>query len=529
MALRFSGPFNREILLSRLESTDAWDVVVIGGGATGLGIAIDAASRGYSTLLAEQHDFAKGTSSRSTKLVHGGVRYLAQGDVKLVYSALRERGILLKNAAHLVRKQAFVIPCFSAWERMKYLTGLKLYDLLAGRHSFGRSVYIGKKELLRQQSAISKSNLLGGVVYFDGQFDDARLAVNMAQTAIEQGALVMNYLAVTKLLKENGKVTGVMLKDGETNRQYPVRAKTVINATGVFVDEVLRMDDPQAKPLVRPSQGVHVVVGKKFLNGRPAIMIPKTADGRVLFALPWHEHVVIGTTDTPVARYSLEPVALDREVAFILNTVKAYLDPAPGEDDVLSVFAGLRPLAASTGNQQSTKEISRDHKLLISPSGLVTITGGKWTTYRKMAEETVSFAAVAAGLAKKPCRTPGIALHGNKAGGAGRLSDYGSDEPGIHELIEKDPSLAARIVGGHEFTEAEVVWAVQQEMARTVEDVLARRLRLLFLDAQAAIDASQTVADIVAAELGHDRNWALGQVQEFKKVAKAYLLNKETT
>jgi glycerol-3-phosphate dehydrogenase len=518
-------PFDRDSLLKQLTIQQQWDIIVIGGGATGLGTALDASSRGYKTLLLEQSDFAKGTSSRSTKLIHGGVRYLAQGDIRLVYSALHERGLLLKNANHLVKKQAFVIPCYSWFDKLQYLVGLKLYDFLSGRFSFGKSQFLDREEVIRQFPSINKKGLIGGVQYFDGQFDDARLAINLAQTAAEKGGVVLNYVKVTGLDKINGRVSGVEAVDLESGETYVLKSKAVINATGVFVDEVLQMDEPGKKAMVRPSQGIHLVFHRSFLNAANALMIPKTTDGRVLFAVPWHDHILVGTTDTPLNKHSMEPVAMEEEINFIINTVKQYTTVSPTRKDVLSVFAGLRPLAAPDKRTSNTKEISRDHKLIISNSGLITITGGKWTTYRKMAEETVDVAIKTASLSPAGCQTSGIPVHG-----AGihsyqdELSAYGTDREEIRALIKDQPSLARKLSSKHAYIEAEVVWASRHEMARTIEDVLARRLRILFLDAREAINVAPRIAELMATELGKNREWQTQQVEDFTRLASGYLL-----
>lgn len=515
---------NRNRMLERLTSQTQWDLIVIGGGATGLGVAVDAASRGYATLLLEQSDFAKGTSSRSTKLVHGGVRYLAQGDIKLVYDALRERGILLQNAPHLVKQQSFIIPVYSLFAKLKFGVGLKMYDWLSGRHSFGKSRLLNTKEVIAQLPGINPKGLTGGIQYFDGQFDDARLAINLAQTAAEKGGVLLNYMKVTGLQKEGSRITGVLATDAETGKAYTLQAKSVINATGVFVDEVLRMDTPDKKPMVRPSQGVHVVLDKSFLPTESALMIPETTDGRVLFAVPWHNHVVVGTTDTPLHEHSLEPIALQQEVDFILATFKQYMTKTPTEKDVLSVFAGLRPLAAPQKEKDSTKEISRDHKLIVSASGLITITGGKWTTYRKMGEETVDKAVEIAGLTPTACNTKNIRVHGCAPKVANHLSVYGTDAGSIQQLISAQPSLGKTLKEGMPYTSAEVVWAVRHEMARTVEDVLARRLRILFLDARAAMDMAPQVAELMAQTLGYDATWIQKQLETFNELASQYVL-----
>ena len=515
--------FNRNGFLRKLDEVPQWDVLVIGGGATGLGIALDAASRGYATLLLEGSDFAKGTSSRSTKLVHGGVRYLAQGDIRLVYDALHERGLLLRNAAHLVKKQAFIIPCYSLFSKMKYLAGLKIYDWLSGRLSFGSSQVLSGEEVREQLPGISPEGLVGGIKYFDGQFDDARLAVNLAQTCAEKGGVVLNYVTVSGLLKQEGKISGVTALDKETGRTYELKSKVVVNATGVFVDAVLSMDQPGRPPLVRSSQGVHLVLPPSFLQGSSALMIPETEDGRVLFAVPWNGYLLAGTTDTPLDQHSLEPVALDKEIRFILQTLRQYLTRPPEEGDVCSVFAGLRPLAVPKKQKESTKEISRDHKLLVSPSGLITITGGKWTTYRKMAMETVDKVIEVGGLEPVPCGTESIPIHGCMDAAGSDFTQYGSDAARLRKWIDDDPGLGRPLTPGLSYTEAEVVWAVRHEMARTVEDVLARRLRLLFQDARAAIAAAPAVARLMRHELRYDASWEEEQVALFSKLALQYL------
>jgi glycerol-3-phosphate dehydrogenase len=516
--------FSREEFIKKIDAQTTWDVIVIGGGATGLGIAVDSASRGYSTLLLEQADFAKGTSSRSTKLVHGGVRYLAKGDIRLVYNALDERAIMLKNASHLVKAQSFIIPCYNWLSTIKYFVGLKLYDWLAGRYSFGKSTLFTRTKVVSLLPNINAVGLTAGVEYFDGQFDDARLAINLAQTSAAKGGVLINYCKVTGLQKDKGKITGVVATDLETNKKYELSAKVVINATGIFVDEILKLDEPGRNPLVRPSQGIHLVLKKSFLESSNAILIPETKDGRVLFAVPWHNHVLVGTTDTPLSASSIEPVALEDEIEFILETVKMYFSVIPSRKDVLSVFAGLRPLAANNKNTNSTKEISRDHKLLVSSSGLVTITGGKWTTYRKMAEETVNKSIEIGRLTKIACITKKLKIHGCTTNAIeGHLSVYGTDAEGIKELIKGNPSLDRKLVEHLPYTEAEVVWSVRYEMARNIEDVLGRRLRILFLDAAAAMEAAPRVAELIAGELEHNEEWKNAQLAEFNKLANQYL------
>lgn len=518
--------FDRNEAITRIQNTDEWDIVVIGGGASGLGIALDAVTRGFKTLLLEQVDFAKGTSSRSTKLVHGGVRYLAQGDVKLVYDALRERALIFKNAPHVAHVQSFTIPCYSLLSKLKFLIGLTIYDWMAGKHRIGKSSFISERKIARYLSGIHTDKLKGGIEYFDGQFDDSRLAINIAQTAHIHGATLINHAKVNNLTKnKSGKTNGLSFIDEENGSTYQIKAKVVVNATGVFVDDILSLDAPKHVSLIRPSQGIHLVVDRSFLGGKSALMIPETSDGRVLFGVPWHGHLVLGTTDTPLKEHSLEPQALEQEINFILDTAATYLVKKPQRKDVLSVFAGLRPLAAPTKNKETTKEISRDHKLLVSKSALITITGGKWTTYRKMAEETVNKAIKVAGLKNQTCKTYDLKIHGHtQQVKDDHLRIYGSDADGIRKLENNDPDLKKLLHPDHPYTVAQVIWAARNEMARTVEDVLARRIRILFLNAHAAIEMAPKVAAILKKDLEKDDQWEKNQVANFVKLAKGYLL-----
>ncbi len=512
---------------SVLEEKFEWDLIVIGGGATGLGTALDSAARGFKTLLVEQSDFAKGTSSRSTKLIHGGVRYLAQGDISLVYQALKERGRLQINAAHLVSKEEFIIPCYDWFSVIKYLTGLKIYDWLAGKYSFGKSRFLSRAEVQEKIPGLVDKSLTGAISYFDGKFDDSRLAVNIAQTCIENGGNVLNYVQVIKLLKNvEGKVNGVEVIDLLTNTSHLVYAKVVINATGVFVDDILKMNTPGAEKMVRPSQGVHLVIDSNFLGSNSALMIPKTSDNRVLFAVPWHSKLLVGTTDTPIQEHSLEPRALEEEVNFILDTASKYFKRKIDKKDVLSVFAGLRPLAAPSKNDSNaTKEISRDHKLLVEKSGLITITGGKWTTYRKMSEETVDTAIQTSKLEDRKCVTKDLKIHASTSLQlSGHLAIYGTDMDEIIKLTYEIPNGADQIHPFYPNINAEVIWAVRNEMAYTVEDVLARRMRMLFIDAKAAIEMCPMVAQLMAQEMQKSPIWIEQQILEFTQIASEYLL-----
>ncbi len=500
-------------------ATEPFDFCIVGGGATGLGAAVDAASRGHSVVLIEQADFAKGTSSRSTKLVHGGVRYLQQGNVSLVLEALRERGRMTRNAPHLVHDLSFVIPNYSWWEGPFYGIGMKVYDQLAGKLGLGPSKWLSKEETVERIPTVETENLTGGVMYHDGQFDDSRLAVNLAQTATGLGAKIVNYTKCTGLLKTDGLVSGVEAMDLESCEPFQIHARCVINATGIFVDDLRSKDEGHAKPMVTVSQGIHIVLPKEFLPGNAAIMIPKTADGRVLFAVPWHDCVVVGTTDTPLPEKSMEPRALASEVEFVMEHAAKYLTKDPRPEDVLSIFAGLRPLVKS-GDDTNTAAISRDHTILVSNSGLITVTGGKWTTYRKMAEDVIDQAEMVAGVDQRRCETETLQVRGwtHTPIPEPNLRPYGADAAAIRSLGGSEkihPDLT--------ITAAEVRWHVREEMARTVEDVLSRRSRCLLLNARASIEAAPTVAAIMAEELGRDQDWATHQLETYTTLARGYV------
>jgi glycerol-3-phosphate dehydrogenase len=514
----------RSEMLEQLDKVERWDLVVIGGGATGLGIAIDAASRGYKTLLLERNDFASGTSSRSTKLIHGGVRYLAQGNIKLVKEALKERGLILKNAPHLSRKQLFVVPSYRWWEKYYYATGLKFYDLLAGRLGIGKTSILSRKSVLQQLPVADVSSLSGGIGYFDGQFDDARLALNMAQTAAEQGAVLLNYFSVDGIISEKKKVNGVTATDQISGKSCTISSKAVINATGVYVDDVLRMEDAASRGMVSPSQGIHLVLDKKFYPCDTALMIPKTADGRVLFAVPWYNRVVVGTTDTPVDEILKEPLPFREEISFIIYHFNKYMKTEIGESDILSIFTGLRPLV-KTSNTGNTAMLSRDHTIVVSTGGLITITGGKWTTYRKMAKDAVDNAAFVAKLKPHPCVTENMHIHGwqENVNQDDPTHVYGSDGENIKKIIEKKPELAELLHPDFPFCRAHVYWAVKMEMACKLEDVLARRMRLLFLDVRIALQVAPEVAELMRVFLGEDENWKRKELENFSILAKGYL------
>jgi len=517
---------NREDMLTRIQNLAfIWDFIIIGGGATGVGTAIDAASRGYLTLLLEQADFGQGTSSRSTKLIHGGVRYLQQGNISFVLEALKERGLLRQNAPHLVHNLPFVVPNYDWWEGPFYGIGLKLYDILAGKHGFGQSRLLSKEETVEHIPTIETKGLRGGVIYYDGQFDDARLVINMAETAAEQGGTLINYMKVTSLIKSANMVSGVIATDMETGKEYKLKTRVVINATGVFTDSICKMDDPQAETMISPSQGVHIVLDKSFLPGDSAIMVPHTDDDRVLFAIPWHDRVIVGTTDTPVGETLLEPQPFPEEIEFLLSHAVRYLTKDPTSEDVLSVFAGLRPLV-SGGSQENTAALSRDHTLHISRSGLVTITGGKWTTYRKMAEDTIDQAEILAHLDVKPCVTKTLQIHGyhKNAEMFGDLAIYGSDAPAIQDFLRENIRYDERLHPDLPIRAGEVIWAVRHEMARTVEDFLSRRTRAVLLDARASMEMAPRIADLMAKELGRKRAWKREQIRKYNELARRYLL-----
>ncbi len=513
----------------RAAAGESWDIAIIGGGATGMGVAVDAAARGFKVVLVEAHDFGKGTSSRSTKLVHGGVRYLEQGNIPLVMSALKERGLLRQNAPHLVHDLAFVVPNYSWWEAPFYGIGLKLYDLLAGKYGFGASKLLTKEETLERLPALEPEELRGGVVYYDGQFDDARLLIHLAMTAADHGATLINYCPATGLLRDDdGYVNGLTARDEETGEELKIAARIVVNATGVFTDEIRRMADVGAEPLMVTSQGIHLVFDRSFLKGDTALMVPRTSDGRVLFVIPWHGHAVAGTTDTPVAAPSLEPKALDEEIEFILETAGRYLSRPPTRADVLAVYVGLRPLVKSEG-EGKTSSLSRDHVIHVDTSGLLTITGGKWTTYRHMAEDCVDHAITLGRLRDAECTTKTLRIHGymaatgNGEDGEASLEMYGADAEEIR-VLAREPELAKQLHPELPYIGAEVVWAARMEMARSVEDVLARRTRALFLNARAAMQMARPVARLLAQELDRDDAWIAAQTKEFCELAKQYMV-----
>lgn len=505
----------REALLARLRSTPEWDVLIIGGGATGLGCAVDAAARGYTTLLLEAHDFAKGTSSRSTKLIHGGVRYLAQGRIGLVREALEERALLLANAPHLVHPQRFVVPVYHQWDRLRLGVGLKAYDWLAGQHSLGASRLLSVRDTVAALPGVKETGLLGGIAYMDARFDDARLAITLMRSVFDLGGLAINYLPVTALRHEAGRVAGVEAHDAEHGERFTIAARVVINAGGVWADALRQLDDREAPARLAPSQGAHIVVDRAFLPTDNALLIPHTDDGRVLFAIPWQGRLLLGTTDTPRSDLPLEPLPLAGEIDFILDTAGRYLTHPPGRNDVQSAFAGLRPLIGS-GQGGGTAALSREHSIMVSRGGLVSVAGGKWTTYRRMGEQIVDTAAPLGGLPARKSITRTLPLHGHP----GRVDNdvLGTDRPVADAL----PGAGNVIHPAFTLTEAEVRHAIRHELARSVEDILARRHRALFIDARATGTAAAAVMTIVAAELDLDEDETRRQTAAFQALAQGF-------
>jgi glycerol-3-phosphate dehydrogenase len=511
--------------LERSNDRSPWDVVVIGGGATGLGSAVDAAARGYRTLLLEARDFAQGTSSRSTKLIHGGVRYLAGGDVPLVREALHERGLLLHNAPHLVHRREFVVPTYRWLDLAYYGIGLKVYDALAGSLRLGTSRWVRPAGVIDRIPTIRGGGLRGGVVYSDAQFDDARLAITLARTLADLGGTALNYVTVTEFLKQGGRIVGLVAQDLETGAEIRAQARAVINAAGVYVDAVRRLDDAGASTIVAPSQGAHLVLDRSFLPGPSALLVPRTDDGRVIFAIPWHDRVLVGTTDTPVADLAIEPRPLREEVTYLVEYLGRYLERSPQSADILSTFAGLRPLLRGRVGRPTAK-LSREHAVIVSGSGLVTITGGKWTTYRRMAIDAVDQAIRVGGLPSRSSQTAHRKLHGYLNGTdvePDALAVYGSDRSDLAALCEQRPEWNQPLHPTLPYRAGEVIWAARHEAARTVGDVLARRTRALFLDARASAEAAPAVAALLASELNRSATWQEAQVAEFRKLAADYL------
>jgi glycerol-3-phosphate dehydrogenase len=516
---------DRAARLKEVGRSRQWDVLVIGGGATGLGTAVEAASRGLRTLLLERNDFSQGTSSRSTKLVHGGVRYLEQFNLTLVLDALRERGYMLKNAPHLVHKMNFVVPLYSYAAIPYYSAGLKVYELLSGKLSFGKSKLLSTAETIQRLPTVRTTGLKGGVLYRDGQFDDSRYTIALMHTLEDIGGTALNYAEVTSFLKRHGKIEGVQVRESDGGEEFDVRARVVINATGASTQQVLQLDDSAEVASLALSQGSHFVLPKDFLPGADALMIPKTDDGRVLFAIPWHDQVLVGTTDEAVSNNSSEPRATPTEKLFLEEHIRKYLGRTITKEDVLSVWSGLRPLVRK-GNA-ATSKLSRDHQIVSSPSGLISVIGGKWTTYRKMGEDTIARAIGTSSLVAAPSHTADLKLHGWQESIASEVAEsdrvYGSDLENIEDLGFEDPTLNEYLHTQLPYRKREVIWAARHEQARTVEDVLARRIRALFLNATAAIEAAPEVSRLLAIELQRGEAFRLRDLEKFREIAQGYV------
>jgi len=484
---------------ARLDEVEHWDMIVIGGGATGLGIALHAAASGMKTVLFERGDFAQGTSSRSTKLIHGGVRYLQQGNIKLVKEALRERGLLMQNAPHLVNNMRFVIPAFSTWRKWYYTLGLKVYDRLAGRLGLGRSESLSSSEVAGLLPKVITRNLHGGTAYHDGQFDDAHLALSIANTAAYHGATLLNHCSVTELNHADGRIAGVTIRDELSKTTRQVTAQFVVNAAGPFSDSITEMDEPTHQPVIRASQGIHLVIDRSFFPGECAMLIPKTRDGRILFAVPWHDRVILGTTDSPLDQVHREPIAASEEITFILDHLQHYLDPCPTTKDILSAFAGIRPLVHLS--DKKTAELARDHIIRRSQSGLISVLGGKWTTYRKMASDVMKKVQR---ISPQPLAIADTRML--------RMADF--NQPLRSASIEhmEDDVLAAFVQ--HE---------INHSMCMTIEDFLSRRTRQLLLNARFASAIAPKIAAIMAANLGHNKDWERNQIESFQLLASNYI------
>ncbi|MFO0977323.1 MAG: glycerol-3-phosphate dehydrogenase/oxidase [Planctomycetaceae bacterium] len=503
----------RSKMIERLSSSkEPFDLLIIGGGATGLGTAVEAASRGYRVALFERGDFASGTSSRSTKLIHGGVRYLKQGQIGMVRYSLLERERLLKNAPTLVRPLSFVLPAYRIGERAVNFVGLRLYDALAGQRSMGSSRWLSRSQVLELMPSVQSTSLRGGVLYHDAQFDDARLAVALAMTAVRHNAAILNYAPVANLIYEGSAVTGAEIRDLQTGELHRVTARRVLNCTGVFAETLLEADrrvsgEHEGSVRIAPSRGTHIVTDAEFLPGNRALMIPSTDDGRVLFAIPWLGKVLIGTTDRAVNDVTTEPVPEEDEIRYLLDHLRRYLSRCPGRSDIRSVFSGLRPLVRKS-QSKSTAALSREHSILTSRSGLVTVIGGKWTTYRQMGEELVDLVERTSGWHHRPSVTGDLSIE-------------------IPESRSVKADLNKRQTVGELSNEEQdfVRYCVRHEMAESVEDVLARRSRLLFLDATVAAGLASSVAAVMSQELGKPSDWATHQTDQFLRFASCFAAN----
>lgn len=500
----------RDELLIELNKNCSYDVVIIGGGATGLGIALDASTRGLKTLLLEKRDFSSGTSSRSTKLIHGGVRYLKQLRFKLIVEALRERKIILKNSPNISNIIPFIIPVYSIYDKFIYSLGLHLYEFFSFSSKIGKTHTLSKKETLKKLPFINKNKLRGGILYFDAQFNDSQFCIDLAQTAISKGANIINYCEVKDLIKSNGKVCGILFKDNISNINYTIKSSFVVNATGVFAEKILYKDSNTISKILAPSQGVHLVLDNSFGSNKFAMTLPSN-DGRVIFLIPWLGKTVLGTTDTKLEVVNEEPIPLKDEIDFLINSFNNFSSIKLTTKDIKSVFAGLRPLF--NNKNSSTSVMSREHKIIISNSGLITIIGGKWTTYRKMAEDTVDLILNIGNKKQKKCVTKDLVI-----------DIYIKKKIMIEDLIKKDSTLSEIINKKYKIKKADIVYSIKYEMAQTLEDILARRLRLLFLDAKVSIDISPIIAQILAFYLEKDDSWIEAEILSYKKIAQKYCI-----
>lgn len=502
-----------------------FDVIVIGGGATGLGVAVESVTRGYRTLLLEAYDYGKGTSSKSTKLVHGGIRYLANFDFALVKEGLEERYYFLNNAPHVAKKQSYLIPFHGFFEKVKYSLGIALYDKFAKNKKIGKSRFLSKKQMLSQAPQINLRGLSGGAIYYDGVFDDTRMLVTLLRTFEEQGGVAFNYHPVTDFTYQGNRINGVKVLNSLQDQQLEFSAKVVINATGTLTDILLNKAEPQLQhKTISVAQGTHLVFDKAIFNSPHCLVIPETSDGRILFVSPWHDKIIVGTTDVPIEQPSIEPVAQPAEIAFILETLNRYTAKPVTKEQVRSVFCGQRPLVCDP-TEKATKKISRKHEILETANGLISIVGGKWTIYRRMGEDTINYAVQRNYLPASQSVTQNFKLFGYSTSVLESvLSVYGSQADAIL-TIQKQTANFAKIHPDLPYLQAEVIYQVREEHAKTVEDVLARRTHAVLLDAKAARQSAKLVAQLMATELDCDEVWVERQVQAFENFITAYIIN----
>ncbi len=508
-------------------NTNNYDIIIIGGGATGSGIALDASYRGFKTLLLEKNDFSEGTSSRSTKLVHGGVRYLEAAFKKLdinqfnlVKEGLKERSRLLKNAPHLCSRLTLVTPMYKLWELPYMFAGLTMYDLISGKRGLGRSSIVFKNKMISDFPSIKKKGLVGGVKYYDGSFNDARLNISLLQSAKKYNCDCKNYHEVNGFIYKDKKISGLRVKDSINDKEFEVHAPIIINATGAFSDEVRLLDDKNTKKLLDISSGIHIVLDKKYLPSKEGLMIPKTQDGRVLFILPWMGKCLVGTTDEPT-KLSGHPEVAEKDIEYILKHLEIYFDLKIDKKEILSSWSGIRPLVAVDKNA-STSSIVREHLIVKSNSGLVSIIGGKWTTYRKMAEEVVDYVISEYDLEKKECGTKKLKLVGSENFTKELKVDSLDEETSKHlicmygDKADEVPKCVSKIKKLHprySYINAEVVYSIREEFVKKPIDFLVRRSNIALIDIEVAKEMLDTVLDIMQKEL----NWDDEKVQNERK------------